>query len=109
MELSIDIQPVYDEQIFTIKNYKNMSLLLLYASFRCVVRMLQWRELIVLTAIEERKRKIDEIAKRATLRKANPNLRHIPNENDVRIASEHTRLMIYHQYQTITSHEEENT
>ena len=61
-----------------------------------------------MTTIEERERKIAEIAKRATLRKANPSLRHIPNENDVRIASEHTKLMIYHQYQTITTHEEDN-
>ena len=61
----------------------------------------------MLTTTEDRKRKIAEIAKRATSRKANPNLRHIPNENDVSVASEHTKLMIYHQYQTITAHEEE--
>ena len=61
----------------------------------------------MLTTIEERKSKIAEIAKRVALRKANPSLRHIPNENDMRIASEHTKLMIYHQYQTITTHEEE--
>ena len=63
----------------------------------------------MLTTAEERKYKIADIAKRATLRKSNPNLRHIPNENDVRVASEHAELMAYHQYQTITTHEEESS
>lgn len=63
----------------------------------------------MLITIEERKSKIAEIAKRAALRKTNPNLRHIPNENDVRVASEHAKLMVYHQYQTITTHEEESS
>jgi len=68
-----------------------------------------WRELIMLTTAEERKLKIAEIAKRAALRKSDPNLRHVPTENDIRVVSEHTRLMIYPQYQTITTHEEENS
>ena len=43
-----------------------------------------------------------KIAQRATIRKANPNLRHMPTNNDVLIASEHAKLMIYHQYQSIS-------
>ena len=62
----------------------------------------------MLITTEERKSKVSEIAKRVALRKNSPNLRHVPNENDVRVASEHTKLMIYHQYQTIATHEEEN-
>ena len=49
-----------------------------------------------------------DIARRATLRKANPNLRHAPNENDLQVASEHANLMIYHQYQTINPDKEDN-
>lgn len=62
-----------------------------------------------MTSTERRKNEIAEIAKRVALRKASPNLRHIPNENDVNIVSEHTRLMVYHQYMSIATHEEDDS
>ncbi|MCL2087740.1 MAG: hypothetical protein FWH05_09150 [Oscillospiraceae bacterium] len=49
--------------------------------------------------------KLEEIAKRAALIKVNPNLRHKPNKNDLRIASENAELMAEYQYQTIKSEE----
>jgi len=52
---------------------------------------------------EKRKKSRDEIAKRAALRKASPKLRHTPNASDLRVASDHAKIMIYHQYQTIDS------
>ena len=45
----------------------------------------------------------EEIARRASLRKSNPNLRHFPNSNDIRIASEHAEITAISQYQSITS------
>jgi len=56
----------------------------------------------MITVEKSKKCILSEIAKRAAARKANPNLRHIPNKNDLQVASEHTKLMIYHQYQAIT-------
>jgi len=44
---------------------------------------------------------LNDIAVRATARRANPNLRHMPNEADLRTASENARLMAQPQYQTI--------
>ena len=41
------------------------------------------------------------IALRSAARKANPNLRHEPNANDLKVASEHARLMAYPQYQAM--------
>jgi len=54
-----------------------------------------------------KKSSLSEIAQRANIRKADPNLRHVPTESDVSIASEHAKLMIYHQYQSIDADEEE--
>ena len=55
------------------------------------------------TIITERnvKEKMSDIAKRAALRRADPDLRHIPNENDLRVASENAELMAYHQGQAV--------
>ncbi|MCL2421226.1 MAG: hypothetical protein FWD03_05150 [Defluviitaleaceae bacterium] len=44
-----------------------------------------------------------ETARRAALRKADASLRHIPNEADIRTASEHADFMVYYQYQTINN------
>ena len=46
-----------------------------------------------------------DIAERVAARKADSNLRHIPNEHDLRVASEHARLMVYPQVQAITAKE----
>ena len=54
----------------------------------------------MLTA-EKHKNSLAEMAKRAAARKANPNLRHIPNEGDLRVVSEHAKIMVHFQYQTI--------
>ena len=51
--------------------------------------------------IEKSKSSLADIARRAAARKADPNLRHVPNENDIRVASEHAALMACHQYQAI--------
>ena len=45
--------------------------------------------------------KLLELSKRATIIKADPKLRHAPNEHDIAIASENARLMQLYQYQTI--------
>jgi len=52
---------------------------------------------------EDVRLKLSELGKRAQEIKADPNLRHVPNENDLRIMSEHVTLMAYPQYQTTTS------
>ena len=49
------------------------------------------------------KEALAELKTRANLRKSNPNLHHTPNKNDLRIASEHANLMVYHQYQAINA------
>ena len=45
--------------------------------------------------------KLADLYKRANAIKADPNLRHIPNEHDLSIASENAKLMQPYQYQTI--------
>ena len=45
--------------------------------------------------------KLSELAKRAKLVKADPNLRHAPNKHDILKASENTCIMQVYQYQTI--------
>ena len=62
---------------------------------------------MIMLAVEKRKGSLKEIAKRAEMRKTNPSLRHVPSENDLRIASEHAQIMVYHQYQTIKTTEED--
>jgi hypothetical protein len=44
---------------------------------------------------------LQDITRRAAKIKADPKLRHLPNEKDLRVFSEHARLMQYPQYQTI--------
>ena len=44
-----------------------------------------------------------ELSKRANAIKADQRLRHAPNEHDISIASENTRLMQLYQYQTINT------
>jgi len=49
---------------------------------------------------------LKKIAERAAAIRANPKLRHTPNKNDLRVASEHAKIMTYHQYQTIKEDKE---
>ena len=63
--------------------------------------------ILMLTDVK-RKKSLDEIAKRAAFRMANPNLRHVPNENDLRVASEHTMIMLHPQCQTVKAIEGHN-
>ena len=50
-----------------------------------------------------RKKDMAGVAQRAAARKADPNLRRLPNDNDLRVESEHARLMAYPQYQAMMS------
>ena len=43
-----------------------------------------------------------DLAERAASRKADMTLRHVPNENDLRITLEHAQLMAYPQYQAVS-------
>jgi len=47
------------------------------------------------------RKSLKEIAKRAALVKSDPKLRHKPNEKDLRVISDHAKIMAYPQYQTI--------
>jgi hypothetical protein len=49
------------------------------------------------------KSKLLELSKRAALIKSDANLRHSPNDNDIRKAFENARLMQSYQYSTIKS------
>ena len=51
---------------------------------------------------------LKEIAKRAALIKADPNLRHTPNKHDLKVASEHAKLMLNPQYQTLKDERQAN-
>ena len=50
--------------------------------------------------------KLEEIAKRAASIRMDTALRHVPNGHDLSIASEHSKLMSYPQYQTIKNDKE---
>ena len=45
--------------------------------------------------------KLIKLSKRADKIKNDPALRHIPNEHDIRIISENTRIMHHYQYETV--------
>ena len=47
--------------------------------------------------------KLLELSKRAAAMKTDPSLRHVPNEHDINIVSENTRLVQLYQYQTINA------
>ena len=54
------------------------------------------------------RRTLKEIAERAALVKANPNLRHVPNKKDLLIAAEHGEIMSYYQYQALGGKNDES-
>ena len=47
--------------------------------------------------------KLLELSKRAAAMKTDPSLRHVPNEHDIAVVSENTRLVQLYQYQTINA------
>jgi hypothetical protein len=62
------------------------------------------------TALQPKKQdgSLLSIAKRAAVRKADPTLRHVPNEDDLRVITEHTKFMVYPQFQTIKPDKEDS-
>ena len=52
--------------------------------------------------------KLLELSRRANAIKADPKLRHVPNNYDVALVSENTKFMQAYQYQTIKAEGEES-
>jgi hypothetical protein len=53
-------------------------------------------------------RKLSKLSERAAAVRADPRLRHTPNEHDIRKASENARLMAAPQYRTIKVAKDDN-
>ena len=57
--------------------------------------------------MDRAEQKMSELSKRAKLVKADPKLRHIPNEHDLQVSSDNARFMQPYQHESIAAESED--